>query len=290
MAIDDNLCIYVFPAIELRIAKLIEAQQRRRRQWLRAFGVARDDNSTRRLLWQLEVLIYVGDDAATDSIRCATSNRLHRRNSFKFACQCNWKLIFYSNSLENGPPRFMHSHEATKTAPRGSENEQRKRNDWTKNFSRVHQLALSLIRFRFIFDQQLQSWRRPTWKKLNWIIYPTAATNLVAFASLLIESKLEKVRRPLAGFQSSERLEKCLIEVFVCTAIDSNSLRWLRPLNKGELELLSAATRHQQRDRNRYRTFGASLEQQNWFGNKHGFNGFDPHQEATNSSRGERIE
>lgn len=60
----NNLFIYVFPAIELRIAKLIEA--RRQQKWLQGIdvGVAWDDMMTRRVLWQLEVLIYVGDDEA----------------------------------------------------------------------------------------------------------------------------------------------------------------------------------------------------------------------------------
>lgn len=106
------------------------------------------------------------------TIRCATSNRrcrflsLQSPQFIQIWALCNWKLIFYSNSHEKSWRFMQFSERKDKNC---TEEGQKKRSDWTKKFSRVHQLALSLIRFRFIFivGKQLQSFRRRTWKEIE---------------------------------------------------------------------------------------------------------------------------
>lgn len=86
-------------------------------------------------------------------------------------------------------------------------------------------------------------------RKLNWIIYPTAATNLVAFTSLLIESEIGKKKfADLARvFNHSKdprnvQLKFSCVRQSIPTACDKFTAT--NPLNRGEssseTELLSA--------------------------------------------------
>lgn len=138
----------------MRIAKLIETKTTKMAADLNV-GVARHDMSTRRVLWQPESLIYAGDSGRLDArvlIAGVALSQPSARQFIQIQTRSNWKLIFYSNS---------------RIYVVGRRKVAKNRSRLGKKFSRTRQLALSLIRFRRIFGQQLQSLRRRTSKAIE---------------------------------------------------------------------------------------------------------------------------